>query len=75
MKRLRMLAYLIFIGVLLFTFYGLFVFTYSSIHSVVSNFQSGRNITFTNQFNVTDLDFFKGKSQLNSYNVLRDNEL
>ena len=58
MKRFRMLAWLVFIGLLFFTFYALFVLAFWSIHSVVPNFQNDQNISLANYLNITDLDLF-----------------
>ena len=53
-----MLAWLVFIGLLFFTFYALFVLAFWSIHSVVPNFQNDQNISLANYLNITDFDLF-----------------
>ena len=70
-----MLVWLVFIGLLLFTFYAMFVLAYWSINFVVSNFQNGRSISFTNLFNIIKLDLLNETATHINNDVLHDNDL
>ena len=70
-----MLVWLVFIGLLLFTFYAMFVLAYWSINFVVSNFQNGRSISFTNPFNIIKLDLLNETATHINNDVLHDNDL